>query len=89
MTLDRIKTFSKSQQFLILGSEFERARVWQDKDREKFRMALSRALELIDLILKDPKWEAQAHLIEFLREEVLKFYTEENKGSVAVLYQAL
>ena len=44
MKLDRWKNFSKRQQLLMIGSEFMRAKAWQSKDKEKFILALERAL---------------------------------------------
>ena len=53
MTLERLEKFSEREQLLILGSEFERARVWQnDKNSEEYTGALTRALEIIDLMLQ-------------------------------------
>ena len=55
MTSERWQSFDKSQQLLMIGSELERARVWQGKDEKSFRGALERGLELVDLTLGDPK----------------------------------
>jgi len=89
MTIERLAKFSKHDQLLILGSEFERARVWQNTDQEKFRLALDRALEIINLLLLDPKWNWELDQLSFLRDEILKFASGENKEEIGVLYRAL
>lgn len=90
MTLERWKTFQKREQLLFIGSEFERARVWQEEgDNEKFRGALDRALVLINLSLEDEQWQDDREQLIALRSEVEKFQSGENKNRVAVLYQAL
>ncbi len=88
MEINRWKNFSKSQQLLTIGSEFMRAKSWQSKDREKFLSALDRAFELIDLILKDPKWSDNFLMILKLREEVAKFYALKRTDDILFLYNA-
>ena len=90
MTTERWQTFSKREQLLFIGSEFERARVWQrDSDVDKFKSALARALELIDLTISDKKWLEEIDMIIGLREAVSKFYTGEDVSEIHKLYQAL
>ena len=89
MDLNRWKNFTKSQQLLMIGSEFMRAKTWQHKDREKFILALERALELIDLTLSDHKWENNLRMLLGLREEVAKFYTAKRRDDVSLLYNVL
>lgn len=89
MTIERFVTFSKHEQLLILGSEFERARVWQYTDQEKFHMALDRALQIIKLLMSDPKWNQESHQLLFLKEEIKKFYIGDNKTEIGILYRAL
>jgi len=89
MNFARWEKFDKSQQLLMIGSEFLRAKAWQYKDRKKFLSALERALELTDLTLSDSKWKNSFSMLLGLREEVAKFYTAKNKGDVSLLYNAL
>lgn len=89
MTLERMRTFSKHDQMLFVGSEFERARVWQHNDEGKFRGALVRAEELLKLVMKDPKWQEYLPMLEGLLHEVKRFATGAAKESVAILYRAL
>ncbi|GEM_PF-6101075 len=89
MTLERIKEFSKSQQLLILGSEFKRAEVWQEKDEEKYKAALDRALQILDLIAQDEKWQEQKAMLEGLGEEIVRFRQKENAKGIEALYRAL
>lgn len=89
MTFEKLLKFSKSEQLLFVGSELERARVWQNKDEEKFKSALERAMELIDLIINDKRWLNFLSALFWLRQELAKFYIGENKYDVSVLYRAL
>jgi hypothetical protein len=89
MELSRWKKFNKSQQLLMIGSEFMRAKTWQYKDEEKFLSALERALELIDLTFSDSKWKNNFSMLLGLREEVAKFYTAQDKRDISYLYNAL
>ena len=90
MTLERWKTFKKREQLLFIGSEFERARVWQEEgDAEKFRGALERAVTLINLSLQDKRWVSDIEQLRVLRREAQKFQTGENQKAVSILYQVL
>jgi hypothetical protein len=89
MNLNRWKNFTKSQQLLMIGSEFMRAKTWQYNDREKFLSALERALNLIDLTLSDTKWKDNFSMILRLREEITKFYTSARTDDILLLYKVL
>lgn len=89
MDINRWKNFTKRQQLLIIGAEFMRAQNWQEKDREKFLLALERALELIDLTLSDKKWKNNLQMILVLREEVAKFFIAQRKDNFSVICNAL
>lgn len=89
MNLEKMLKFSKSEHFLFVGSELERARVWQNKDEEKFKSALERGLELIDLMLDDKRWRDFLSALFWLRAELAKFYIGENKYDISILYRAL
>ena len=89
MTRERWNTFSKREQLLFIGSELERARVWQGNDLDAFRSALARARALLDLTLEDSKWSENAFLIVVLRDEVDKFSNGSRKDSIQILYRAL
>lgn len=88
MEIERWKNFTKSQQFLMIGSELMRARNWQGKDREKFVFALERALNLIDLTLYDEKWQDNVLMILRLREEIAKFYASKRTDDILFLYNS-
>jgi len=47
---------SLSEQLGNIGSEVGRARKWKGKDEKIFEGAWTRALELFDLTLADPRW---------------------------------
>ena len=54
-----------------IGSEVGRAAKWQNKDEHIFRGAVSRALELFDLTLDDPRWKGRKLEIARAREVFL------------------
>lgn len=89
MKKERWEKLTKREQLLNTGAEFMRAKVWQGEDKEKFLLALERALELIDLSLRDPKWQGQHLKLLRLRDEVAKFYVFQRKDDVSLLYHAL
>jgi hypothetical protein len=89
MTSERWKKLSCRDQLLHIGSEFERARVWEEKgDSEEVRNALERALTLIDLSIDDPQWRERRYALWVVRGYVGEFYCGEKKG-VAELYRLL
>ena len=51
--------------------------------------ALERGLELIDLMLADPKWREDSLAPLTLRNELAKYYIGERKDSIAALSRAL
>ena len=89
MELKRWESFNKRQQFLIIAAEFIRAKNWQDKDQEKFLLALERALELIDITIQDSKWRKDFYMLLKLREEVAKFYTLKRTDDISILCNIL
>lgn len=54
-----------------IGSEVSRALRWKDKDKKNFENAVSRALELFDLTLQDPRWKGRLREIGRAREVFL------------------
>lgn len=89
MNLDRWKTFSKSQQLLMIGSEIIRAKVWQRKDDEKFRNALARGMRLTELCQSDEKWQSTKAMLVGLQEEFQKFFNKSRTDDISILYRAL
>ena len=89
MTSERWQTFTKSQQMLFIGSELQRAEVWQGKDDGKFRGALERGLTLLDLSLDDPQWHDSLPMLLGLREKMAEFYINMDVQNIGVLYAAL
>ena len=89
MEKERWEKLTKREQLLNIGAEFMRAKVWQGKDKEKFLLALERALQLTDLTLTDQKWENNLLMILRLRDEVAKFYVFQRTDDVSFLYRTL
>lgn len=59
---------SLCEQLANIGSEVSRALRWKDKDKDNFENAITRALELFDLTLKDPRWKGRLREIARARE---------------------
>ena len=89
MKLERWQTFSKSRQLLFIGSELERARVWQYDNENNYKIALERAMELVDLTLQDKKWKSDSYQLLYLRNEIAKYYIGEATSGIGELYAAL
>jgi|ERR1051325_127690 hypothetical protein len=49
-------TLSLAEQLGNVGSEYERALRWKERDANHFRSALDRLLELLDLTISDARW---------------------------------
>ena len=90
MTLERWKTFSRREQLLFIGSEFERAKVAErEGDQINREAALARAIALIDLSRKDAQWAAHGAMLDGLRVVVEEFRSKAEKPGVELLYQVL
>ncbi|PIU99208.1 hypothetical protein COS59_00960 [Candidatus Wolfebacteria bacterium CG03_land_8_20_14_0_80_36_15] len=89
MTQERFNTFLKSQQLLMIGSEIMRAKVWQNKNQDKFLSALERGLELIDFSLAASKWKNNLFVLLYLRDKISEFYVGLAKYNIEILYQSL
>ena len=89
MDQNRWNDFSKREQLLTIGAEFMRAKVWQQKSRQNFSLALERALELIDLTISDEKWKDNLSMLFVLREIVAEFYIFKRQEDISFLYNAL
>lgn len=76
MTLERWQKLSPRDKLLIIGSEIMRAKIWQNKDRDKFLSAAERTLDLIDLSLKNYRNEQNPYVFLWLRQEMPDFTLE-------------
>ncbi len=63
----RWQKLSFFEQMANIGSEVERAINWKVKNQEYSQMAFERALELLDLTIKDEKNHSRGRLKELLR----------------------
>jgi len=90
MQLEKWQKFTKSQQIGAIGAEIMRAQTWQGKDKNNFLSSIERALDLVGFSIDDGKWRGQHSMLFWLRDELAKFYIEENqKYSLNNLYNAL
>ncbi|MDP4001679.1 MAG: hypothetical protein Q8P69_01390 [bacterium] len=56
---NRWHTLPLAEQMANIGSEIGRAAKWQGKDDNRFDGVISRAMELINLTLEDPRWRSR------------------------------
>ena len=79
LTLERWQKFSFYEQMANIGSEIFRAMNWRQKNREYSRLALERALELLDLTLEAVA-ESGSRLRELtrLREALVDYFLFDN-----------
>jgi hypothetical protein len=79
LTAERWQTFSFYEQMANIGSEVFRAISWRQKNREYSRLALERALELLDLTL-EASIKSRPRLKELarLREALADYFSFDN-----------
>lgn len=70
MPLDKTKWFKMPllDQLGNLGSEVGRATKWQGRDDKSFWSAVTRALQIFDIIRQDTKWKKKKTEIDRARE---------------------
>lgn len=56
MTAEIWQNLSLAEQLGNIGSEVSRAIKWRDRDQKYYENTTSRALELFDLTIADPRW---------------------------------
>ncbi len=81
----RWHTLTLAEQLGNVGSEYERAVHWKEKDhQEYFERAFARTLELLDLTLTDPRWGYhRLRELARVREEVCReFNTSTQQGGL-------
>lgn len=72
--------FSFIMQLANIGSEVERTIIWKEKgDLEYSKMALFRALELIDLTISDPKNKGRLKEVVRSREALVDHFMYDNE----------
>jgi len=89
MTVNRWKTFSKSQQLLMIGSEIMRAKVWQNKNEQNFAAALERGRKLVELSFADVQWKDSKPMLVGLQQELKNFAAKTRTDDIGILYRAL
>lgn len=62
-----------------VGSEVERTILWREKDKEYSKLALYRALELLDLTIKDPKNKKRLPELLRVRECLVDYFLYDNQ----------
>ena len=71
MTLEKWQKLSLVEQMGNIGSEFSRARHWEESgDFDSREKALERMIKLIDLTISDKKWRCRLFELLRLREIV-------------------
>jgi hypothetical protein len=64
----RWRTMPLVEQLGNVGSEVGRVSRWQKKDPQACEKAFSRALELLDLTIQDPRWQGRRKELTRVRE---------------------
>ncbi len=74
--------FSLSEQMANIGSEVERAMLWKEKKNYEYSsLAFERAIELLDLTVKDGKNKFRLKEILRLREALVDYFLFDNQFS--------
>ena len=68
LTAERWGQFSLAEQLANVGSEVGRMVRWRERDPRLMAGAFDRALELLDLMLADPRWRDRLREIARVRE---------------------
>ena len=76
MPYETLLKLSKYEQLLNVASELLKAKEWQ-KNEDRFLVLLEKALNLIDILLTDPKWQDNYYFLLKLREEIVKVYIKD------------
>ena len=76
----RWQTMTLAEQLGNIGSEYERAMRWKNKNEEHFEKAVNRTLELIDLTISDPRLRHRLKEITRLRESVCEEFFSSTKA---------
>ncbi len=64
----RWHTMPLVEQLANVGSEVARVHRWKEKDLQACEKAFSRALELLDLTIQDPRWQGRRKELTRVRE---------------------
>jgi hypothetical protein len=76
----RWQTFSLVEQLANVGSEVERALNWLNKNNPEYsRLAILRALELLDMTIADPRHRRRLKELTRLREALLDYFLGDNE----------
>ncbi len=75
LTSKKWQEYPKERQILMLGSELLRAKNWlMRKDEENSKLCLERALEILDFIIADRKWQKERQRLLRFREVLAECY---------------
>lgn len=76
----RWQTLSLAAQMANIGSEVERALNWRNKNNAEYsRLAVLRALELLNLTIADPRNRRRLKEITRVREALLDYFLGDNE----------
>lgn len=75
---DRWLKLSFFEQMANIGSEVERAIKWREKNKDYFRLAFERALELLDLTADDIRNKSRLKELLRLREVLADYFCFDN-----------
>jgi hypothetical protein len=70
---DRFASFPSHQQIIMVCTELNRAHNLQDNSAE-YKNCLERALELMDFLISDPKWQRKLTEVLRGRDVIARYY---------------
>jgi len=80
INVERWYKLSLVEQMGNIGSEVQRAFLWQKKEQsEQKEKSITRFLEMIDLTLADPRWQKRCLEICRIREVLCDYFLNNNK----------
>ena len=78
---NRWQRLSFLEQMANIGSEVERAILWQRKNKKYCQLAFERGLELLDFTIADPKNRSRLKELVRLREVLVDYFMGKNQYS--------
>lgn len=63
-----------------IASELKRAEIWEEKNKDIYKSALERGLELVELSLDNPTSKEEIYPMLVLKEKLGEFYAGQKSG---------
>ena len=87
ITLEKWQLLPLKNQIMNIGAEISRVQTWQNlEDKEKVKECVERALELLDLTLRDKRWKNKLGELLRIREALCYFYAYESAPIISKIF---